>query len=203
MDVISRASVLFEQPYSARLVQIASMIKQAVGAHEVLVMRPLAEQSGQVDTVWSDSEADSGKSEMSMPHLGDSRILTQETVQALASTELNNKQLQIHYYQYGFPWSHGHIGDEEFQAFRLLQAIDSNQFIFVWIRKQDQLFTRHDRRVFEQFAKTIESMDKGLSQSADQKTVNFDGIHRDDRSKSLFSRLSPMEKKSCFCFKKA
>lgn len=144
MITFQQARQLLWQPYSARMIQIASLVKQAILADEVIVMRPLDSVDQSLDIVWSEGHTRSDRSLSNTQESTSVHILSQDVLQAIALSKCESST-GIHCYQDGYLWSGQEVGADGVQAIRYWLTIDSMQLIFVWVRNEGRPFTEQER----------------------------------------------------------
>lgn len=156
MDVYHRAKSLLGSADSAHLVQIATLIRQAIDADQVLVVSPFYTGAKRFEIVWSDPEARTTKKRAQAT--GEpAYLLPLDSIRSMARTQLEGKKSVAHYFNKGFMWSGPDVGHESFEAIRLETATAVDPLIYLWIRKAERLFTEKCRKDFEGLLNVIRS----------------------------------------------
>lgn len=163
MSDSGRAKRLLEQPSLARLIQVASLVKQVLTADEVYILRPLPQQSGALSVTWYDGDREQNRNSLNSLRLKRRRILSQDQLKSLTSSQLGNEHLSVHYYQDGYLWPQDEVGHGEIQAIRMLYRVDGANYFLIWVRGSDRLFTKQDREEFVSLPSKIANADE-LSQ---------------------------------------
>jgi len=147
MNVLRRTRQLLKQANTARQIQIACLIKQAIRADEVVLIKPTVLKTQNVTTIWSDGgaadRADNGSS------LDADWGLSQEELRSLAQIQAGDTNPLIHYYQDGFLWKSEDIESDRFQSIRMQMNVDGKLCVFIWTRHPERQFSEVDRHRFE------------------------------------------------------
>lgn len=185
MGVYERSKELLKSDDSSNVIQIATLVRQAIAAHQVLVLVPASSSGDQLHIIWSDPVPATGARSNSCQEEQD-YLLPLDSLRGLAKTKLNGKKSDVKYFKNGFLWDASDLGKDNVEAIRLELKIGTDPLVFIWIRSKHDLFTEKCRRKFERLLSILRS--RGTRQMHKQPMPVYSAAE-------AMPRLSPTEKK--------